>query len=366
LGKRSRNIRTLSGSAIYEREVYECSECRHSYAPMDEEMGVLPGEKLTRAVVRKVSYASARSSYAQASKDLKELIDVDVSPAECARVVEEEGARLERIQREREERRLAPVSYTRPALPAEIQCEKLVLQADATCVLTVEGEEHKSVYCGMAFGQDSRGRKEESNRPFITQKRYTGSAKNMEDFGQRLKALAYRMGMRYAESIAFIADGARCLWKWAEDALPKDVVFIQDFWHVCEHLADLAQELYGKNWKEKFSRWKMALRESLVDKILVELEEEHKRRRGNLRKKVKDEIQYLQNGRERMDYARFEKEGWPIGSGAIEATCKHLIKERFCITGAHWRRKNIGKLLSLRLSIFNNEWDQDWKETLAA
>ena len=35
-----------------------------------------------------------------------------------------------------------------------------------------------------------------------------------------------------------------------------------------------------------------------------------------------------------MDYARFEREGWPIGSGAVEATCKHLVKERFCVTGA--------------------------------
>ena len=67
-----------------------------------------------------------------------------------------------------------------------------------------------------------------------------------------------------------------------------------------------------------------------------------------------------------MDYARYEREGWPIGSGAIEGTCKHLVKERFCITGAQWRRKSIPFMLALRLSIFNEEWDSIWQHEEAA
>ena len=63
-----------------------------------------------------------------------------------------------------------------------------------------------------------------------------------------------------------------------------------------------------------------------------------------------------------MDYARYEKQGWPIGSGAVEGTCKHLVKTRFGVTGARWRRKNIGKILALRLALFNNEWDKYWDE----
>ncbi len=33
------------------------------------------------------------------------------------------------------------------------------------------------------------------------------------------------------------------LWKWAEDNLPQQTVQIQDYWHVCEHLSHLAQDL---------------------------------------------------------------------------------------------------------------------------
>jgi hypothetical protein len=77
-------------------------------------------------------------------------------------------------------------------------------------------------------------------------------------------------------------------------------------------------------------------------------------------------MNYLEAGRARMDYARFEREGWPIGSGAIEATCKHLVKERFCVTGARWRRGNIPKMLALRIAIFNQEWKEYWEAERAA
>jgi hypothetical protein len=321
---------------------------------------------MTQAVVRKVAYAAARASYTQASEDLLELAEIKVSRAEFARVVEEEGARLEGLQREREARYNAPVSRDGGAEVPEIRCKRLVLQADSTCVLTVKEEEHKSVYCGVAFDAEARGRKDDSGRAFITEKRYTASGETMEEFGHRLKALAYRMGMRQAKAIAFIADGARCLWRWAEDTLPRGTVLIQDFWHVCERLSQLAQDLYGVGFEAKFTSWKTKLRESRLEEIVVELRKERKKRRAALRKRIDEEINYLEAGHERMDYARFEREGWPIGSGAVEGTCKHLVKERFCVTGAQWRRKNIPKLLALRQSIFNREWNKDWENEKAA
>ena len=326
----------------------------------------LAGRKMTRRVVRKVAYAAARSAYAQAAKDLRELAGLDVSAAEFARVGEEEGERLDQAQREREALWNAPVSPWR-AIPApEQRCKRLVIEADATCVLTVAGQEHKSVYCAVAFGLDSRGRKDTSGRPFLTAKRYAASAESMADFGPRLKALGWRMGLRGSESVAFVGDGARCLWKWAEENLPKDTVLIQDFWHVCQHLAELARQLWGERWCGRFLRWKRALREGRVEAILRSLRRERARRRGARRELIDAEMAYLRAGRKRMDYGRFEREGWPIGSGAVEATCKHLVKERFCVTGAHWTRPNIPKLLALRLSIFNNEWSQDWETHEAA
>ena len=81
-----------------------------------------------------------------------------------------------------------------------------MVEADGTCALTVAGQEHKNVWYAVAFGLDNRGRKQGSHRAFITEKRYTASAVDMEDFGQRLKGLIHRTGVRTARQAAFIGD----------------------------------------------------------------------------------------------------------------------------------------------------------------
>lgn len=266
---------------------------------------------------------------------------------------------IDAAQRRVEERWRRPVSPWRENPRPEIVCEKLVAQADAASVLTVSGEEHKSVYCATVFGLEARA--ESGDRPFLCERLYTASAVGMDDFSGRLKALAWRGGMRHAQ-MAFIGDGAQCLWKWAEENLPEGTLFIQDFWHVCERLADLAQLLFGQSWQGAFDRWQGWLRAGEVGRVLRSLRSLRARRGAQERKRLEEEIVYLQHGRHRMDYARYEKEGWPIGSGAVEGTCKHLIKSRFGLTGARWRRGNIHKTLALRLALFNREWDHYWEE----
>ena len=326
-------------------------------------MGVRPKGKWTMGVERKAAFAAAFSSFIDAREALLELAGLDVSSSEVDQIGQEHGSALDARQREDEEIWRAPVSPWRETPKPEISCERLVIQADATSVLTVAGEEHKSVYCGTAFGLDARGKS--GDRPFLSERLYAASAENMEDFAERLKALAWRAGMREAQ-VAFVGDGARCLWKWAEENLPDDTVFIQDFWHVCERLAKLAQLLFPDDWHKTFARWKDRLRKSKISGLLRTLRALRAQRRGKARQALDEELVYLQAGRHRMDYARHEKEGWPIGSGAVEGTCKHLVKTRFGVTGARWRRRNIHKILALRLAAFNNEWDEYWKTAKAA
>jgi len=359
---RPRQVKSLCGPAAYEREVFECQKCRHSFAPADAVLGVAPGQKMTRSLVRRVAWAAASGSFTGAEADLRELGGLCVSGTECARVAQDEGGRIGRAQRRREREFLAPVIDIGQAVPVpEIACQRLVIEADATTVLTVPDEEHKSVWCAKAFGLEHRAH-EGSGRPVITESRRAASALDLEDFGPRIKALALRTGLRKAKARAFLADGAPSLWLWAEHHLPPGTVFIQDLWHVLEHLAQLAKDLFGQAWRPPFERWKALMRTSHVAEVIAELEHEHTRRRKGPRERLFEEIRYLRNGQSRMDYARYEKEGWPLGSGAIEGECKHLVKERFGLTGAHWRRTNIPLVLALRLSIFNGEWEREWQE----
>lgn len=350
---------TLSGEIRFDRSVWQCSSCRRSHAPLELAIGIRPKGKWTWAVERKAAFAASVSPFIDGARALGELASIQMSASEVDRIAQEHGKALDEAQRREEQTWLEPVSPWRDAPRPEISCEKLVIQADATSVLTVSDEEHKSVYCGTVFALDARGRS--GDRPIISERLYTASAESMEDFSGRLKALGWRGGMRHAKA-AFLGDGARCLWKWAEENLPQGTLFIQDFWHVCQRLAELAQALFPKDWVERFEQWKGWLRKSNLKRLFKDLRQLYAQRRGKVRTLLAQQIAYLESGQHRMDYARYEKQGWPIGSGAVEGTCKHLVKTRFGVTGARWRRKNIGKILALRLALFNNEWDKYWDE----
>jgi len=53
-------------------------------------------------------------------------------------------------------------------------------------------------------------------------------------------------------------------------------------------------------------------------------------------KKLKASITYFQNQKHRMDYHFYREHNFPIGSGATEAACKTLVKQRLCQSGMKW------------------------------
>jgi hypothetical protein len=70
---------------------------------------------------------------------------------------------------------------------------------------------------------------------------------------------------------------------------------------------------------------------------------------------------YLQNKAPYLDYPKALAEGWPISSGVIEGTCRHLIKDRMDITGARWGLATAEAILKLRALITNGDFDDYWK-----
>ena len=360
---RPRQVLTLHGQVHYARALYECPRCRHSYAPLDAELGLLPHDRMTTGVAKKVAYAGAHASFPQAAKHLAHQLGLQVSSSECHRVAQQWGARLDAIQRQREAAWISPASRNSRPAPAERSPERVVVEADATSALTQRGEEHKMVYCATAFGLEDRVEKE-GGREILLERRYAASGVDFEDFETRFRALAARLDAHRAQGVAFVGDGAPCLWRLAEEYLPRATVLIQDFWHVSEHLKDASRLVHGAEQAaaSAFARWRLMLRESHVEEILEELRASARRLRGKRKGELQDEINYLEKGQSRMDYARYRSEGWLIGSGAVEGTCKHLVKERYNVTGARWKRDNIPFVLALRLSIFNEEWEEDWQD----
>lgn len=103
------------------------------------------------------------------------------------------------------------------------------------------------VYCATAFAMEQRVPPPKGVRPMIGERCYTASGVSGEDFTERRRALADRMAAQRAWAVAFLADGAPCLWEMAREVLPKNTVLIQDYWHVCEHLWEAAAVVHPRD-----------------------------------------------------------------------------------------------------------------------
>jgi len=66
-----------------------------------------------------------------------------------------------------------------------------------------------------------------------------------------------------------------------------------------------------------------------------------------------------------LDYSSALRLGWPIATGVIEGTCRHLVKDRMDITGARWGLDSAEAVLKLRALRTNGDFDSYWRYHLA-
>jgi hypothetical protein len=127
-----------------------------------------------------------------------------------------------------------------------------------------------------------------------------------------------------------IADGARGNWDFLE---PRTETQIVDFYHAAEHLSDAADVLFSGKPAEK-EQWledrchALKHEPGAAGAILKEVKRRATvNRRANGHEEVEQAISYFgdQNKKGRMDYATWEQEHLPIGSGVTEAACKVLV-----------------------------------------
>ena len=63
----------------------------------------------------------------------------------------------------------------------------------------------------------------------------------------------------------------------------------------------------------------------------------------------------MQTGRDRLDYVTAQKKGEPLGSGAMESTCRQY-QVRFKRTGQLWSQSGDEALMSLETFRRNGRW----------
>ena len=71
-------------------------------------------------------------------------------------------------------------------------------------------------------------------------------------------------------------------------------------------------------------------------------------------------IRYFQNHRQWMRYDEYLTAGYPIGSGVVESSCGHTIKDRMEGSGKRWSLPGAEAILRLRSVYTSGDWDAYW------
>ena len=105
--------------------------------------------------------------------------------------------------------------------------------------------------------------------------------------------------------------------------------------------------------------WIKPLKEKLLAgdgiEVIDSLDDLIKKLRGARREAVQAERNYLDNNRDRLDYKGAKERGEPLGSGAMESTCKQY-QPRFKRSGQFWTQEGDEALMCLETFWKNGRW----------
>jgi hypothetical protein len=166
----------------------------------------------------------------------------------------------------------------------------------------------------------------------------------------------------------FVSDAATGLRKEVDtNPLFEDFEKIIDYFHTTEHLSSAAEAIFGQGDSEG-EKWYESKRLLLLEeengaecvyRSLLHFQKSYKYPKDR-QASLSREVTFFKNNKSRMEYKRFRDNGWPIGSGVIEAACKSIVKCRLCRSGMRWTRRGGQTILTLRSLVKSGRWESFW------
>ena len=229
------------------------------------------------------------------------------------------------------------------------------------------------VYVGTVFRLDHRGQTA-GGRAVISHRGFVSTRLGVEALMRQLYRQAIDSGLGEARDVLVIADGAVWIWKAVKDRFPQARCRL-DLYHGDEHLWTVANELYGKGTPEARQWVEPVLRQLHKDDtvaVIRSLKDMEATLRDKLQEKVQAQITYFENNKNRINYcailqarnavkkgkaslAQQIKASEPLGSGAIESTCRQY-QCRFKRTGQFWSIDGDEALMCLETFWRNGRW----------
>jgi hypothetical protein len=334
---------SLCSEMVIRRAYYYCGKCGRGFSPVDELLG-LDSLCTSIGVRTRVARLAVWIPFERLSRELVSLCDLHLSKNTLERITESVGESVKKERRQRESVVLSGMVQV-PALTPK----RLYIGIDGTGV-PMRGGGTRESKCGIIY--ETRERKGSME---VIAAEYMATLERVESFGEAVYARAFDRGVENAFDIACLGDGAAWIWRSFSLHYPR-AVQILDYYHASEHLGSVAKAWFGEG-TEKARQWvrdrQADLLSDCVETVIRSmrswkpLDDESKEvRRLNLK--------YFTDNKGRMLYATFVANGYHIGSGLVESTCKTVVGMRLKQSGMRWSQSGAESMLHLRSLLLTN------------
>lgn len=366
----------MTGTMVLGRRAYyHCVACRKGHCPADDAVG-LGASDLTPGAEQLAVLFGTVARFAEAAETLlPKASGLRLAESTIERATEAAGDRLGGA--------LAAGATFGPAAdwdwPEDHQGRTVAyVSIDATGV-PIQGPggveaEGRMAWVGKVFAPkpEAKGADTEGGirRPAATgHARYLAGLMSLDELGESLRRQAAQVGMDRAVQWVALSDCGAGIDDFLRVNFPR-AVRIADFYHVAEHLGDLAKAWHPGDpgaSEDQAGRWAHTLKHAGGRAILAELEALDRRGRSESSLEAHRQVTlYLSNHVDRMDYPTYRASGWQIGSGHIEAACKTVVNERLKRSGMRWGEDGADAVCHLR-ALFKGDaeqWEAFWARSM--
>jgi hypothetical protein len=189
---------------------------------------------------------------------------------------------------------------------------------------------------------------------------YGATTGSPEQVGEQLVHCASRVGCDMQTKMHGVGDGASWIANQFEEKFGANGAYLIDLFHFSEYLAAASKNCSGdpEAWYKEMKAHALADRMDIVLMAMKPHIEPKEVEDINAPVRICD--RYIRNRPGQFNYQAALLADLPVGSGKIESAHRTIIQARIKIPGAWWKMENIDKMLALRVSRTNGNWEKYW------
>jgi hypothetical protein len=237
-----------------------------------------------------------------------------------------------------------------------VSVSEVVVEAEQSGICQADqGEEQSQEDSPTGPGEQVRGRQDGLR---LRRHSYRAVLGDKETFAPALKVELVRRGVKDADKITTVNDGADWIWDLVHRYVPTRRVEVLDWPHALQNLAKAANAALGEG-SEEVRTW-LDQRETELwngERMQVDIALHNLPRRYKERgQAIRQVIGYIDGHWPRLCYADFRAEDRPIGSGTVESAAKNVVAWRMKRGGQSWNREGATRMLAALGEVHSKRW----------